>query len=77
MLKRVALMESISSNLYGFLKKNRQQFVSAGQKVPPRQSHRPYPLRQAHRLPDGTAVTQSADKIPIAIGQTRISPCKG
>jgi len=76
MLKRVALMESISSNLHGFLKKNHQQFISAGQKVPPRQFHRPYPLRQTHCLSDGTAVAQSAGKIPLAIGQTRSSPCK-
>ena len=34
MIKRKALMESIASNLHGFLKKNRQKFVSAGQKVP-------------------------------------------
>jgi hypothetical protein len=34
MIKRKALMESIASNLHGFLKKNSQKFVSAGQKVP-------------------------------------------
>jgi hypothetical protein len=34
MIKRKALMESISSNLHGFLKKNSQKFASAGQKVP-------------------------------------------
>ena len=35
MIKRKALIELISSNLQGFLKKNSQKFVSAGQKVPP------------------------------------------
>jgi len=34
MIKRKALIESIASNLHGFLKKNNQKFVSAGQKVP-------------------------------------------
>jgi hypothetical protein len=34
MIKRKALMESIASNLHGFLKKNNQKFVSAGQKIP-------------------------------------------
>jgi hypothetical protein len=34
MLKRKALIESISSNLHCFLKKNNQKFVSARQKVP-------------------------------------------
>jgi hypothetical protein len=34
MLKRKALIESISANLHGFLKKNNQKFASAGQKVP-------------------------------------------
>ena len=34
MIKRKALMESIASNLHGFLKKNSRKFVSAGQKVP-------------------------------------------
>ncbi len=34
MLKRKALLESISANLHSFLKKNNQKFVSAGQKVP-------------------------------------------
>jgi hypothetical protein len=70
MLKRIALMESISSNLHGFLKKNRQQFVSAGQKVPSGRFHRPYPLRPAYRLSDGEAIAQSAGKIPLAPGQT-------
>jgi hypothetical protein len=34
MIKRKALMESIASNLHGFLKKNSPKFVSAGQKIP-------------------------------------------
>jgi hypothetical protein len=34
MIKRKALIESIASNLNGFLKKNSHKFVSTGQKVP-------------------------------------------
>jgi len=34
MLKRKALIESISANLHSFLKKNNKKFVSSGQKVP-------------------------------------------
>jgi hypothetical protein len=52
MLKRKALIESISANLHGFLKKNSQKFISSGQKVPARQPHRPSSLRQTTSLKD-------------------------
>jgi hypothetical protein len=40
MLKRIALMESMSSNLHSFLKKKRQEFITAGQEIPARWHHR-------------------------------------
>jgi hypothetical protein len=76
MIKRKALIELISSNLHGFLKKNSQKFVSSGQKVPARQSHRTSSLRQTSGLPDGTAPAKPEDKIPFATGQARLTPCK-
>ena len=76
MLKRKALIESISANLHGFLKKNNQKFVSSGQKVPARQSHRPSSLRQTSGLPDGTSPAEPEDEIPFATGQARFASCK-
>ena len=52
MVKRKALMESISSNLQGFLKKNRQKFITAGQEVPARQTCWLAPGWTAYRLSD-------------------------
>ena len=76
MLKRKALIESISANLHGFLKKNSQKFVSSGQKVPARQSHRTSSLRRTSRLPDGTAPAKPEDEVPFATGQARLTPSK-
>ena len=76
MLKRKALIESISANLHGFLKKNSQKFVSSGQKVPARQSHRSSSLRRTSRLPDGTSPAEPEDEVPFATGQARLTPCK-
>jgi hypothetical protein len=76
MLKRKALIESISANLHGFLKKNNQKFVSARQKVPAREPHRPSSMRQTSRLPDGTAPAKPEDEVPFATGQARLTPCK-
>jgi hypothetical protein len=76
MLKRKALIESISANLHSFLKKNNQKFVNFGQKVPARQYHRSASLRQTSGLPDGTAPAKPEDEIPFATGQARLTPCK-
>jgi len=76
MIKRKALMESISSNLHGFLKKNNQKFVSAGQKVPASEPYKSSALRQTNRLPDGTAHAKSENKVPFETGQARITSCK-
>jgi hypothetical protein len=76
MLKRKALIESISANLHSFLKKNSQKFVSSGQKVPARQSHRTSSLRQTSGLPDGTSPAEPEDEVPFATGQARLTPCK-
>ena len=76
MIKRKALMESISSNLNGFLKKNNQKFVSAEQKVPAPEPHKPSSMRQTYRLPDGTAHAKPENKVPFETGQARITSCK-
>lgn len=76
MLRRKALIESISANLHGFLKKNNQKFVSAGQQVPALEPHRPSSLRQTCRLPDGTSPAEPEEQISFAAGQARLTPCK-
>ena len=76
MIKRKALMESISSNLHGFLKKNNQKFVSAGQKVPASEPDRTSSLRQSNRLSNSTASAKPQNKVPFETGQARITSCK-
>ena len=76
MLRRKALIESISANLHGFLKKNSQKFVSTGQKVPASEPDKPSSLRQTYCVPDGTAHAKPADKVPFETGQARITSCK-
>ena len=76
MIKRKALMELIASNLHGFLKKNSQKFVSAGQKVPASEPYKSSSLRQTYRLPDGTADAEPANNLPFETGQARITSCK-
>ena len=68
MLKRKALMESISSNLHSFLKKNRQKFAGARQKIRARQPYRTASVRQSYRLSNGTASAKSTNQVSLATG---------
>ena len=76
MIKRKALIETIASNLNGFLKKNNRKFVSSGQKVPASEPDRTSSLRQSNRLSNSTASAKPQDKIPFETGQARITSCK-